>query len=373
MARVGFLTDLHFDVHSRWDETLRIADWCVEALTAQQPAVIALGGDIFERRPCPLETRAVAEWLVRLAEIAPVVGVYGNHDVADSLAPMNLLESAYPIAIYDRPELLTRAGLKFALLPWPRKAGLLAEGAATDHETSSSAAALALRNILRGMGAYEPDCFVGHVQVRGARVSTGQPMAPGADFELGLEDIGLARARAYLFGHIHLPDTYEIAGAPALYGGSFRRTSFGELEDKSLVLADFAQPKVTIERITIPCTPMLQLGARWQAGGMVLDSPLGDVTGAEIRLRYTTPSDERETARVAAAVIRDHLMTSGALAVRLEEQPVVTSRARTPEIAAAITLNAKLEALWANQKNAPEADRRARLLSKVTEIEESAA
>ncbi len=364
MTRVAFLTDLHFDLGSRWEETLRLARWAVTTLGDIKPDVIAIGGDVFERRPLPIEVHAVAAWIAELADIAPIVGCYGNHDVPESLHPMNLLEARHPIRIVDRPELMTVAGIEFALLPWPRKAQLLAASVA--HNVSApELAGDALRAILRGFGARSdlPRCFVGHVQLSGARVSTGQPLAPGADFELSLQDLELCKADLYLCGHVHLPQSIGMIGtAEVLYGGSFRRTTFGETEEKSIVLAEFAANGAKVTRIPIPCTPMLLIDLT------DAEVELPDVTGAEIRLRYEVKAEDREQARRIAEEHRDAMLALGALHVKLEECVISEQRARSPGIAKAKSLAEKLELLWTARGFEPGA-RREDLFAKANEIE----
>lgn len=374
--RVAFMTDQHFDTSSRWEETLCIAKWCENVCDALKVDLIALGGDIFERRPNPLEVRTVCEHVQRLANIAPVVCVRGNHDVEDAIAPLNLLESRWRIYADEAPgsRLITLPSGELAhvhLLPWPKRAHLLANVGDVGREMAGQVGYEALQNILRGFGiqrqAGVPSVFVGHVQLGGSKVSTGQPLAPGAEFELTLPDLALAQADAYLLGHIHLPQKWEIDGAPALYGGSTRRTAYGELEEKYLTTVDIRPGRfTTVERHVIPTTPMVLLEQRdpdrWDWASM--DAfPLG----AEIRLRYHTKRESRETARALALRARDELLAFGASAVKLDE--VVAPETRTRDVSVSTILNPerKLEAFWESRKFDPGA-RRQPLLEKFNEV-----
>lgn len=355
MKRVAFMTDQHFDTSSRWEETLRIARWCEDKIAELEVDAIALGGDMFERRPNPVEVRAVCEHVQRLANIAPVVAVYGNHDVAESLAPLNLLEAEHPISVVDRPETVIAGGILFALLPWPKRAQLLAATAGLDREQAGAVGLEALQNVLRGLAQADhdrqlPHCFVGHVQLSGAKVSTGQPLAPGADFELSLADLALAKADAYLLGHIHLGDNeWRVGDEPVLYGGSLRRTTYGELEEKYLTVVTFDdQHRATVERIVIPTTPMLLLEATFDNGLCLNEWPVANVRGAEIRLRYRCKREEREAARAKAQELRDALLDDGALTVKLEEIVSVEGRSRAT-IADTLNPEQRLESFWATK------------------------
>lgn len=386
-AHVAFITDQHFDRGKRWEEHLRIMDWIVRDLRERQPVAIALGGDIYEASPNPEEVRAACEWLVALANIAPVVGVRGNHDPQNSTAPFNLLQAAYPIRFYEAPAVHHFEWGAIACLPWPMRADLLALlPTEVPREQANQVATDALLAILRGMGsdlAQRDGCrlFLGHVQMRAATVSAGQPLRPGADFELGPEDLTLVGADAYLLGHIHRPSHGEmtINGAPCFYGGSPRRTAFGEVETKSYSLVSIDRPAI-VSIVETPCTQMIlaedewgqsaEGGYGWRDGWAGIG--MGSVGGAEIRLRYRVASDQRDAARAAAERERLALLDMGAAAVKVEEQVRTVKRAKAPEVAQARSLPDKLDAYWASRGTTPDAERRARLMAKLGQLEAAA-
>lgn len=381
MIRVAFMTDQHFDTSSRWEETLRIAKWCEAKCRELNVDLIALGGDIFERRPNPLEMRAVCEHVQALANIAPVVAVRGNHDVEDAIAPLNLLESRWRIYADEVPgsrlvTLPSGALTHVHLMPWPKRAHLLASVGDAGREHAGQVGYEALQNILRGFGMQRqagiPSVFVGHVQIGGSKVSTGQPLAPGADFELTLADLALARADAYLLGHIHLPQEWTVGDAPALYGGSTRRTAYGELEEKYLTVVGFepGQPPV-VERHVIPTTPMVLLEMRslegWDWSKVAADFP----SGAEVRLRYHVKREHREAGRAMATRARDELLARGASAVKLDEVVAPETRTRDVSVSTIANPEAKLEAFWQARSFEP-GDRRQPLLDKFREVNQCA-
>jgi len=377
--RLALISDQHFDASSRWEEMLRIAGWIAGDIAQREVDLVVLGGDLFERRPVPLETKAAAQWLISLAETSPVVGVYGNHDVPESLAVMNRLEARHPITIYDRPAVHYAAGAAIACLPWPRKAHLLAAvGANADADAVAHGA---LQTVLLGLGdeleRFEgPRLFVGHVMMRGSKVSTGQPLAPGADFEIGLEDLALARAYFYGLGHIHMGpgNEWKVGDAPAVFPGSPRRTSYGETEPKGYVIAEVDEHgPIGWERIETPCTPMCLLEYHWDGEGFWgSDVPAALVEpGAEVRYRYSVASEHRESAKAAALQLRDDLIRDcGVASVKIEERVTATKRARAPELAQAATLPDKLQALWRSRNDVPDDERAARLIGKVHTLEE---
>ncbi|NUP13817.1 MAG: hypothetical protein HOW73_47890 [Polyangiaceae bacterium] len=387
MSTIALISDQHFDRSSRWEEHLRIMSWIVAELRENRPATILLGGDLFERKPTPEEMRAAIDWVRELADIAEVVGVYGNHDVENSLYPLTKLDTRHPVTIYAEPAVHETKWGAIACLPWPRRAQLLASiGAEVDHETANQIAFEALQNVLRWLGSEAESraeggarVLLSHCQVRGARVSTGQPLAPGADFELGLEDLALARADAYLFGHIHRrteDGEWTIAGAPALYAGSPRRTAFGEVETKSYALVDVSKRPVWVDLVETPCAPMLLL-EETAVDGSFPGGPLAHYDGvctprgAEIRFRYTVESQHRDAARADAEHWRKTWLECGAVSVKLEEVVRATLVARAPEIARATTLDAKLDALWKSRDVELDDERRARVFDRLRQIEDA--
>lgn len=375
--KVAIIADSHYDQHSRFDECCRVHAWIAEDARARGVDLVLHTGDVYERKSTPLERAAAAGWFQLMAAIAPTVIVRGNHDAVDDLPLLERLEAVHPIKVVQAAEVVHVAGAAVACLAWPQKATLLAATGAEGGEAGSALAADALRNVLRGL-ALEleehdgPRIFMAHAMVRGSRTSSGQPLV-GCDLELGLEDLALVRAALYALGHIHLGQEWDIAGAPCVYPGSPRRSNFGELEEKCYLVAKFRGAKlVGVERIKTPCTPMYHVDDEWSAGQGWLAGAHGlpeTCAGAELRFRYRVASDQRDGARAAAEERRADWLNEGALHVKLEEVVAPTTRARTPEVAAAPTLAGKLEAFWTATRFEP-GDRRDALLSKAVQLEE---
>jgi exonuclease SbcD len=370
--KIAFITDNHFDERHHFEETIRVHHWIADDAAARGCSMTILGGDLFERKSTATERNAAGDWLLRMAELGRVVGVYGNHEAPHDLDLFNLLESRHSITFHASPAVV-RDGVSIMCLPWPRKAHLLA-GTDAGREEADREAATALQSVLRGLAldVVGPSILLAHAQVRASRVSTGQPLV-GCDFELGIEDLALARADAYALGHVHLPQEWDIAGAPCFYGGSPTRTSFGEVEVKSYTVLEFdVAGLVGWERVPTPCTPMHHVELWWHSesgdvpagfAGRVPDGLTGDV-----RLRYHVAREHRDAARAAAQSWRDLILTGGASSVKVEEQIVVETRARMPEVAAAVTTADKLEQFW-RAKGFDPGERRPQLLSKFHEIE----
>lgn len=393
MARVAFIADSHFDETpgGRFGECTRLHDWITEDLATRKIDLVVHGGDLFERRSTPRERAAAADWLRDVAELAPVVLVRGNHDAIGDLSIFGRLRTRHPIVVEEAAGVHQLAGVNVACLAWPRKAELLARMEGAGKQAGEQAAADALRNVIRGLGAQldqreGPELFLAHAMVRASRVSTGQPLV-GCDLEVGLEDLALARADGYLLGHIHLGQhwTVDVDGfkAPVIYPGSPRRTAFGESEPKGYVVLELGENGVeSWTRVPTPATPMLLVegelvDAECPESGeamralQVSEAPRGgELQGAEIRLRYTVDAEEREHAKHEAEAWKKSWLGQGAAAVKLEALVRSTTRARVPEIAEASTLEDKLAALWRARGEEPEPERRQLLVAKAHQLEQ---
>jgi exonuclease SbcD len=393
MKRVAIIADSHWDEHSRFEECERVHGWIADDIAARAPDLIIHTGDVTERKSTPRERMAVARWIRRVTDVAPLIIVRGNHDPLGDLPLYAKLETRHPVYVVEQAEVLEVAGFMVGCLGWPSKASVLALGAES-HVEGELIAGDALRNVLRGLGQQmsratvaEPRILAAHAMVRGSVTSTGQPLV-GCDLEVGLEDIALTDADFVALGHIHKgqdwEDVFNRPMCPVVYPGSPRRTAFGETETKGYVIAEFeGSACVGWMRVETPCAPMFLLEDEWG-----LDEETGKnawlaglhgypgrehLAGAEVRFRYHVPGDLREEARAAAESIKARLLAEGAVDVKVDPQVIPTGAARAPEVARAKTLADKLLALWKARCTTPPEPRLQRLTDKVSQLEHEVA
>lgn len=393
--RIALVSDSHWDETSRFEECARVHDWIAEDIARQGVDLVLHGGDVFERKSTPAERAAFARWVRAVTDVAPLVIVRGNHDALGDLPLFAKLRTKHPVIVEEGAQVHRVAGCNVACLAWPRKAGVLALAQMT-HAEGEQAAQEALRSVLRGMGqqmtqvdAGGPHVLLAHAMVSGSRTSTGQPLV-GCDMELSIADLELCATDVVALGHIHKGQEWTSSdGVPIVYPGSPRRTAFGEVEAKGYTLFEMGHYEVrgripvTVTHRVTPCAPMLLVRGDYANGSLRLEQMHGTVgyaldviakfgPGAEIRLRYSVPSDQREAAKSAAATLRSTWIEQGAALVKVEEEVVAETRARAPEIATATTTEAKLRAFWAARSTTPEPERAERLLSLVTSLEQVA-
>jgi exonuclease SbcD len=378
--------DHHFDERRRFTECVRVHRWMVELAREEKPDVFLSGGDIYERASTPIEREAVAEYLTSMAEVCPVLISKGNHDRERDVELMRRLRTKHPIVVESRAGVHRVAGAAIGAIAWPEPAHLTAKAESSDAAGAGIRGALA--NILRGLGTQlgehdGPRILLGHLMVDGAATSTGQPLL-GQPINVGLADLALAQAQLGIIGHIHRAQSFDVGGAPHWYTGSPFRTSFGELEPKLVLLAEFDQQHQLrqVEQIETPATPMVHVEDEWglivglkQDGWLCPERDAGiggvrDARGAEIRFRYRVSNEHREAAKAAAEKWRDAWLAEGAVNVQVEQEIVVETRARMPGVVAAVRPAEKLEAYWAAKGFVP-GERREPLLEKFAELESS--
>jgi DNA repair exonuclease SbcCD nuclease subunit len=379
--KIAIIADSHFDERSRFVECQRIHTWIAQDAQARGCTIWLHGGDVYERKSTPTERLAVAQWCQLMTNlVGPGVIVRGNHDAPEDLSILGELRGESRIEVVERARLVTlHAGdyylgaplLDVACLPWPHRAGLL-DGSRDGAEQDI---AQALRNVLLGLSmnpAGVPRILLSHAMVRGSTTSHGQPLL-GCDCELGLEDLASCEADFYALGHIHMPQDWDVNGAPAVYPGSPRRTAFGEVETKGYIVVEFDGPHlVGWERVPTPCSTMILATGNYDGVELWVDDPDSrtlDIPGGEIRLRYSVDAEHQEAAKAAAAELRSVWIGQGAVNVQLEPVVNVTTRARCPEVAQASTLADQLDAHWASKQDVPDDVTRGRLLDKLGTLE----
>lgn len=319
-------------------------------------AAVLWPGDFFHQKSTPEDRNILAGFLQSFARLAPVVGVYGNHDVPGDLEVFTRISAPWPITIVDTPQVLrmrlaTNHSAAIFSLPYPHRAGIVSAGAA--HAEIAQTAEQALDAIFQQMaeeliearGEGFLPLTIGHINVGGAVLSSGQPNI-GAEIELTPALLERLPSGPVALNHIH---KHQRLQDRAVYAGSIARMDFGENEEKGYVEWTYDDSIVEVED-----------GLQWTWRFMPLDVPQqlhvdGELTrdgfkcdendhymlthsGADIRVRY------RYLKADAGVIDVDQIRSifSGARSLKLEGVPQLTHEMRAPEIAAAVTLDEKV-------------------------------
>lgn len=366
--RVLHLADPHIYLSGpRAEECRRVIDWIALNAREAKPTLIIISGDIFERRSSPQERIYFAELLCALSDIAPVYIINGNHDDRDDL---RLFRREYgwikPIEIILEPTVLKlqerQDSVSMAFLPWPDLSRLAKSGAGDSIAARREAARGALLDIVRGfrndpgIAPDKPSLLIAHLSVTGASMDSGQPVCGGEELALTADELLESGAAGVALGHIHLRQQMKGAfGRPVWYSGAPFRGSFGEARGtKGGLIWDWNGKTKTweVSPWEIPARSMVLIERTWipaEDGALEpVQEPLAAddvVRAADVRARITYPAEFREAMRAAMTPVLD-AVRAVAHAVTVEERPIIVSRTRCVELAAARTPFEKVQA-WA--------------------------
>jgi hypothetical protein len=380
LHRFAHFGDLHLGPNSRNADRRRALDQGIAEQDRDGLAAWLLPGDLNHGRMTIDDRNWLVDRVQRMANRAPVVILYGNHDLPGDLDVFAQLLGVYPIVVIDTPvtfsfRTATRADVTLFALPYPSKAGLVAAG--TPHELIPEVARQALDAIFldaslkleeaRQRG--EIAMMLGHINVGGSIVSSGQP---NIGKEIEIDQALLDRLGPIYKGLNHIHHGQRIANA--FYAGSMCRLDWGETELKfynELTYRPEADVILStpvtgcdgrwayhVEARTLDVAPMYHVdgelspsGFKWRIKGCACagwcsesrdicrDGGL-DWSGCEVRVRYTFNAAEK------SALDESLVKAPFAGATRIDDEPIpVRTRAlRAPEVAAAQSLDAKVAA-----------------------------
>lgn len=348
-------------------------------------------GDLSHQRQTIEDENALIERLRRMSAVAPVVLVYGNHDVPGDLDKFASVGAGHPIYVVDRPQVLrirlaTMEFASIACLPYPHRHGLVLAGCANPDIVDEAANALdaifmqfdAELTANGEKGDYL--LFIGHANVGGAITSSGQPNI-GREIELSHRHLERLAAAGVYIGLNHIHKGQEIHGAH--YPGSICRLDWGEIEEKRWLELQLLDESTNVVPHAIDVAPMYHVegdltreGFTYQVmagpGGELQEAPTitcppcngtgdgemdliedtvmcvackgsGRVVswkGCEVRARYRVK--QSEIAVVNKALVLDEFVEASLL--HLDPITVPDRALRAPEVAAANTLPDKVAA-----------------------------
>lgn len=356
--RIGSSSDWHIDAGMDED----IASSVRQMATIFQEGkvdLIALPGDFFDRKSTADGRNLLRELMKKLADIAPVVGCYGNHDQPGDLDIFSHIISKCPIRIYSTPTILKPGhiwGLDcyMHVLPWLTKVAWVAShpdvGKEQGDKTVSQLALQYLKSSVE-MNHTQGDKHVllAHLTVEGSMAENQQPMI-GEGITFGRHDLMEAGFSAGIFGHIHLRQMFADVG-PFFYNGSPAAMNYGEAPEKFCSILDTVTEEVEWHKLKT--IDRFSLDVLWNKGYPleIAQNDLSRVRGARVRvlLRVT----EGEDLPRAKAVVEQMILAAGALEAKVEPQVQPKELVRAIEITKAETLEAKLEAYWVANNNRP--------------------
>jgi hypothetical protein len=393
MTRFIHIGDFHAQANAKNEQRYAALDSVIAAgLKLDDLGAWLWPGDLDHARMGIDDKNALALRVQTMANHAPVVICYGNHDLPGDLDFLSRLAANYTIYVIATPQVL-RIGLavprsepplhgaaSIFVLPYPTKAGLAAQGLSPDEVFASARQQLdylfidAAAKLEDARKNGDLTLMVGHVNVSGSITSVGQP---NIGREIEIDPVQLARFGDIYIGLNHIHKGQSVGRAH--YPGSICRLDWGEIEPKAyLEIAcgkDYTPSgHIDVIRRPIDVPPMYHVEGDlsrndfvWKCtagpgGDQVLEPACACLTadgapvvgctdccgsgvswkGCEVRVRYKFKQSER-------SILRDAIVKAcfvGALNVEYEPVCIPDRALRSPEVAAARTITEKFVA-WA--------------------------
>ena len=254
--------------HSRAAEHTDVLDEIATIAGAEEVELVLVAGDLFDTAaPTADSERIVYDALLRLADVAPVVLIAGNHDsprrldaVARLLALGRVTVVATPRAPADGGVLqleLNGTPVEVACLPFVsqraivRADALMSNEAFRNAQTYSERMRAVIGALTAGFTADSVNLLLAHAFVVGGVVGGGERQAHIVD-EYAISAVDLPVTASYVaLGHLHRAQA--IAGATAIhYCGSPLQLDFGERSDTKQVNVVEVEPGLPAKVAPVP-------------------------------------------------------------------------------------------------------------------------
>lgn len=388
--KIAHFSDLHVTegpaLEDQRADLRRVVDRILEA----RPDLVILTGDYYGRtvphRPSPRERAVLEPELVRLAEVAPVLALEGNHDHGEALALARQLGGVFPVTVLDRAGaqvVHTPAGpVQVYHLAYPTRRWLLAGRPPAGVAEGRAQALAQLHGLLTAWGARMarqraaapdvPILFLGHFQVKGAALSSGEVLATG-ELEVDRSTLSGLPVDYGALGHVHARQ--EVCPG-VWYVGDPWPVDFGETGPRGFHLVEL-QPGLParVEFVSSGARPWTTIRYRWAAdredgAPRWIERPsaaeLQALAGAVVRARLVVPDVHASSCPWEAEI-----EALSALAHRVKAERVIepTVRVRAPEVAEAATVEDKVRAWWGTLEARPEDQDQAAALAALAELQ----
>lgn len=273
---------------------------------------VIVAGDLLDRRIVdPAAFGACLRAMERLARVAPVLAVAGNHDDPDLWIHLSPYLSASGIHVAGRVRpaeeavltLATAAGpLHAALLPWPEPARMALDAGASVQDAriryadrvASVVRSYADEAVARRRRDGGAAILVGHLMIDRAKAGGGErELTMGITY--AISSAALPADLDYIaLGHVHRPQSIPGLSAPGRYAGSPLALDFSDegLEPSACVVEIVSDQRTTTRREPLTGSrplvklrgPIEQLGERaaahpgaWFACEVELEAPVMDL------------------------------------------------------------------------------------------------
>lgn len=367
MTKILSCGDSHYGLGI--DEDIEVAmDFITRRAEEIKPDLIVHTGDLYNKESTTDPRNVVKERVKKLAEIAEVAIIYGNHDKPGDLDIFSDLETKHKIRVIKQPYVMKRPGVNIYFIPWLSKSAWVERHITfktpeeEDWEISKQ-----LLMYLKGLKLKNPadhHIVVSHIGIQGAKAENNQLLI-GEGITLGQFDLEEAGFDAGIFGHIHLRQ--QFANGNFYYNGSPAALDFGETLDKYFSVYNVEGK--SIDWYPISGIKRINIEGEWREGKWIpaADTP-ENIKGSRVRVVFKIAANEdRELAKQTLRGIYEQFSP-----LELKLQPVVENQARTRAelVSKAKTLADKLKRFWEVTGTTPSEDEQKEIYKKLKRAED---
>ncbi len=260
--------------HSRADEHRAVLGEIIGIAESEAVDLVIVAGDLFETAsPMPEAESIVYEAFLRLAAVAPVVAISGNHDNPRRLNAVAPLLELGRVTMVTEPKAPNDGGVidlvvgegsgqetvRIALLPFVsqrsivRADDLMTDAAFQNVQLYADRMHRVVGALSTSFSADTVNLIVAHAFVQGGAVGGGERAAHLAD-EYSVPTTAFPSTASYVaLGHLHRPQV--VRGATAIhYCGSPLQLDFGEESQTKQVNIVEASPGLPAKMTAVPLT-----------------------------------------------------------------------------------------------------------------------
>lgn len=333
-------------IHSRVLDFSNSMDWIITDGLNQGAELAIFSGDAYkDRDPNQTIQKIFVEHIKRLADKVPVIMIVGNHDLPSAAGKANTLEifkylnTACPIFVSSRPEVIRIDGIEIATLPYPNRSTLLTKDEYKDKSQEELNQIINQKiedmlAVLAGQIRSTEAILAAHITVEGALTGSENQMMIGRD--IALRQSSIPDIFKYVaLGHIHKQQ--ELSRKNTVYAGSIDRCDFGEeKEDKGYVMVNFRN-KTTYEFIPNPqVRKFVTIEKDVNAWDLSLPDIKGAVVRAKIKMKDQDCFEEKE--------FRKQMEDAGAYFIASIEKDIERSDRQRSQISKEMNLEESLKA-----------------------------
>lgn len=257
--KILHLADSHFQ-KKRLDECKRCFDYIVEYAIKEKPDWIFHAGDLFEKNTLinSPEYLAAVNGIMKLADVAPVIMIRGNHDPLYALDIFEKLDAKYPISYYDDMGILKNNDFNLFMLPYMIASDIGTGDSIGDiHKSAAGLIKFRIEEFKKERNLDKPTFIIAHVSILDSRFANSERIQEG-EVMLSVDDLNLDWIDGVMLGHIHNSQQDIFEKTRIRYAGAHYRTRFDEIIEPGFFMWTL-DGKISIDFIEIPARDMVQI------------------------------------------------------------------------------------------------------------------